>query len=83
MKIVKINDDVPTPPGEPHEGVIEVLEKTLAEAREGKVSAVSMAIVTDDDKLKNRWAGRGASTWSLMASIRFLEQQYIRACLEP
>jgi hypothetical protein len=73
-------------PGEPSEGVVEDLEKLLAEAKEGTLIAFAYASVRDCGEPTNPvcgtgWAGAGGTKYPLGATIAMLNQRYVGALL--
>lgn len=59
--------------------VIELLEKTLGEARRGEVSAVAICIVRPGGNLANDWQSCDDNAFHLLAALNYLEYDMIMA----
>lgn len=58
---------------QPNTDAIELLEKTLAEARAGKIRSVAVAVVEEDTRTAQWWAG--VHCHRLMASVMYLQHR--------
>jgi hypothetical protein len=67
-------------PGEAHEGVVEILEKLLEEAKAGLIIGIAYTVVHPDagagEPVNTGWGGGPGSRWPLFCGTRLLDMRY-------
>lgn len=83
MKVVDMDGRPVIVPGQTNQELIEMLERRLAEAKNGNILAMAFACVTCDMRLSTGWSDAGLAVTgnNLLAGIALLQHRVAKASL--
>ena len=68
-------------PGQPCEAIVETLERMLAEAKRGDITAIAYATVRGNGVIGTGWDGEDGARYPVASAVMMLHHRYAEAML--